>query len=45
MSEALKGENNPMLGKKHSKEARKKISEAQNTTGFYRVYKQKRQSL
>lgn len=28
MSEAHKGENNPMYGKKHSEEARRKISEA-----------------
>ena len=45
MSENNKGENNPMYGKKHSEETKKKISEsaseAQNTTGFYRVSKQK----
>lgn len=48
MSESLKGENNPMYGKRHSEETRKKISEskskAQNTTGFYRVSKQKNSS-
>ena len=45
MSESRKGENNPMYGKRHSEETRKKMSEsrskAQNTTGFYRVSKQK----
>jgi len=41
MSESQKGENNPMYGKTLSEKTRKKISESQNTTGFYRVTKQK----
>ena len=39
-----KCENHPMFGKHHSDETRRKISEAkkcENTTGYYRVYKQK----
>ena len=48
MSESRRGENNPMHGKTHSEEARKKMSEsrskAKNTTGFYRVYKEKKNS-
>ena len=41
MSENMKGENNPMYEKTVSEETRKKISEARNTTGFYRVCKHK----
>ncbi len=45
MSETRKGKNNPFYGKKHSEKTKQKISEmqskAQNTTGYYRVYKQK----
>lgn len=45
MSESKKGENNSMYGKTHSEKTKKKISESLsknlNTTGFYRVYKQK----
>ena len=41
MSKSKKGENHPMYGKTHSEETRKKISESRNTTGFYRVTKQK----
>ena len=44
ISEALKGENNPMYGKSHSEETRKKMSKAHNTTGFYRVCKNKNNS-
>ena len=45
MSESQKGENNPMYGKTLSEEARKKISEARNTTGFYRVCKHKSKNI
>lgn len=41
MSKAKSGENNPMYGKKHSEDAMIKMSRAQNTTGFFRVYKNK----
>lgn len=41
LSEAKKGENNPNYGKHHSYETRKKLSVTQNTTGYFRVIKQK----
>ena len=41
MSKAKSGENNPMYGEKHSEDAMIKMSRAQNTTGFFRVYKRK----
>lgn len=51
MSEAQKGENNPMYGKtgenhpmfrkKHSQETKKKMSEVRNTSGYFRVSKHK----
>ena len=37
----VSGENHPNWGKHRSEETRKRISEARNTTGFYRVYQQK----
>ena len=36
-----RGENHPMYGKHRSDETIKKISESQNCTGFFRVYKHK----
>ena len=59
LSELFKGKNNPMYGKHHSDETKKKIresennkiisdetkikiSKSQNTTGYFRVYKQKK---
>ena len=44
ISETLKGKNNPNYGKPLPEEIRKKLSKAQNTTGFYRVYKHKNNS-
>lgn len=41
MSEARKGEKHPMWNKYCSEETRKKMSEAHNTSGYYRVYKHK----
>ena len=37
-----KGENYPMYGKEHSIETMRKTSKSRNTTGFFRVYKNKR---
>ena len=45
MSEARKGENHPMYGKTHSEETKKKMSKAQNTTGFYKVSKEKKDDV
>lgn len=45
MSKANSGENNPMYGKKHTQESREKmskaVSKARNTSGYYRVHKDK----
>lgn len=41
ISKAISGESNPMYGKKFSEEHRKKLSESQNTSGYFRVVKHK----
>lgn len=41
ISESKKGENHPLYNKHHSEETKRKISKARNSTGYFRVYKNK----